>query len=128
MEKMKDMRTWYHGSPRKLTTLRTGSTITVHYHLARVFSHKPGLVSINDEEQIQHNGRLDGYLYIIDEPVTEDDIEPHPASTMGEQMEWITKRELRLKLQETLGPPNLEELLSEEDIEILRRTHLNKPL
>ena len=36
---------WYHGSPLQLKRLRAGSTITQDRDLARVFSHKPSLVS-----------------------------------------------------------------------------------
>lgn len=121
------MKTWFHGSPFKLAVLSSGSTITIHYNLARIFSHKPAFVSISGGE-VQHNGSQDGYLYIIDEPVAEGDIEPHPASTMGEQMEWLTKKELKLKLQEIIGPPNPQELITEEEIETLKRIHMNKTL
>ena len=46
---------WYHGSPYELTTIRKGSTITPNIDLARVFSHKPSCVSIEDNELIKHN-------------------------------------------------------------------------
>ena len=39
---------WFHGSPLRLETLTTGSTITPLRDLARVFSHKPALVSLDD--------------------------------------------------------------------------------
>lgn len=38
-------RAWYHGSPIVLASLVPGSTITQDKDLARVFSHKPSLVS-----------------------------------------------------------------------------------
>lgn len=111
------MGNWYHGSPLILTELRTGSTITKHYNLACIFSHKPPIVSINDEGIIKHNGRENGLLYIVDEPVDVlEDIEPHPRSTMGDEMEWITKRVLKLKLIEEIGQPKIEDVLTEEEI------------
>ena len=109
---------WYHGSPLKLEVLQTGSTITQWRDLARVFSHKPPIVSISDEGLIQHNGTMSGYLYEIDEPITEGDVIPHPRTTMGPGDEWLIQRELRVRLigttevreEEWLSPEALEEL------------------
>lgn len=50
-----------------------------------------------------------------------EDIEPHPRTTMGEEMEWITKRELKLKLIEEIGEPKIEDILTEEEINVLRK-------
>ena len=106
---------WYHGSPFELTTIRTGSTITQDRELARIFSHKPPLVSIDDDGTIRHTGRQPGYLYVIAEEVTPDDVIPHPRTTMRPGDEWLTTRELRLEL---IGPtvPVPEELLTDEEI------------
>ncbi|NGM80938.1 hypothetical protein G5B47_00775 [Paenibacillus sp. 7124] len=116
------MENWYHGSPADITNLRTGSTITKHHYLACMFSHKPPIVSINDDGIIKHNGRENGLLYIVDEPIDiNKDIEPHPRSTMGEGMEWITKRTLKLKLIEKIGHPKIEDILTEEEINELMK-------
>ena len=106
---------WYHGSPLKLEVLRTGSTITQWRELARVFSHKPAIVSVSDDRQIQHNGTRPGYLYEIAEPIVVDDVEPHPRTTMSPGDEWLTHRPLRLRF---IGETTVrkEEFLSEEDI------------
>ena len=111
---------WYHGSPFELTTLRVGSTITQRRDLARIFSHKPMIVSIDDEGHIKHNGALPSYLYIIDEAVAPEDVEAHPRTVMGPGDEWLTHRELRVRL---LGmvEPRPEELLTEAELEDLRR-------
>lgn len=112
--------TWYHGSPLRLDVLRTGSTMTQWRDLARVFSHKPSLVSISDDRRIQHNGTLSGYLYAVAEPVAPEDVEQHPRTTMSPGDEWLTHRELRLRLiGETAVCP--EEFLSDEDVEALKR-------
>jgi hypothetical protein len=107
---------WYHGSPHRLSHLRTGSTITQKRELARIFSHKPTIVSVEDDGSIRHNGILDGYLYLIDEPIQAGDVEPHPRTTMAPGDEWLTTRELRLSL---LGKtePLPAEILSEWEIE-----------
>ena len=113
---------WYHGSPRVLDVLLTGSTITQWRDLARVFSHKPPVVSITDDRQIQHNGARPGYLYEIAEPVLPDDVEPHPRTTMGPGDEWLTRRELRLRL---IGGTAVRpaEHLTDDDLDALRRAH-----
>ncbi|WP_150267462.1 hypothetical protein [Paenibacillus tepidiphilus] len=115
---------WYHGSPAHLNELRSGSTITVHRNLARIFSHKPAVVSINEDGTIKHNGDKEGLLYIIAETVDPSlDIELHPASTMGEGMEWLTKRTLKLEFIEAVGQPDRDDLLTEEDIMELLKLH-----
>ena len=116
---MPESETWYHGSPLQLTTLHAGSTITRSRDLARVFSHKPPIVSIGDDGAIQHTGTRPGYLYRVDEPLGPDDVYPHPRTTMQPGLEWLTRRELRLTL---IGPTEVrkEELLTEEQIAALR--------
>ena len=113
-----DTRKWYHGSPTKLSTIRTGSTITQDRDLARVFSHKPSIVSVRStptEQSITHNGTEPGFLYVVAEDVGPEDVYPHPRSTMDEGKEALTRRELRVTLREqTAIKPD--ELLSEEQV------------
>ena len=116
-------RPWFHGSPQVLDTLLAGSTITQNEHLARVFSHKPEIVSLDEDGEIyriRHTGRLPGLLYQIDEPIGLEDVYPHPRSSMPAGLEWLTRHPLRLRL---LGPVEIveEELLSEADVQDLRR-------
>ncbi len=48
---------------------------------------------------ICHNGTEKGYLYIIDETVVVDvDIYQHPRTTMDKNAEFLTKRNLKVKL------------------------------
>lgn len=116
--------TWYHGSPIQLEYLLAGSTITRDEHLARVFSHKPTIVSQENTADgsilwIRHNGVLPGYLFVIDEPVADDDVDPHPRTTMLPGQEWLTRRRLRVRLvarvavvpEEFLTPEAVEELM-----------------
>jgi hypothetical protein len=95
---------WYHGSPLLLTDLRQGSTITQKRDLARIFSHKPTVVQVDDGGQVKHNGSRPGFLYIIAEDVLPDDIVPHPHTTMEPGDEWLTTRELVLRL---IGPTEI---------------------
>lgn len=110
---------WYHGSPVQLTVLRAGSTITQKRELARIFSHKPPIVVIDDDGSIRHNGTQPGYLYVIAEDVLPGDVTPHPRTTMGPGDEWLITRELRVTLVGTTQP-RPEESLSEADIAALR--------
>jgi len=120
MKKSEHGETWYHGSPFKLRTLRKGSTVTQDRDLARVFSHRPTLVSISDSRRIRHNGRIPGFLYRISENIRPGDVYPHPRSSMGEEKEWLTRRELRVEL---IGPTRIgnEEALTEDEILRLRK-------
>jgi ribosomal protein S18 acetylase RimI-like enzyme len=98
--------TWYHGSPLHLAVLRVGSTITADRDLARVFSHKPAIVSIDDDGTIVHTGTVPGLLYRVAEEVGPEDVYPHPRSSMGPGKEWLTRRELRVEL---IGPTQVVE-------------------
>ena len=120
MEKWDYSKTWFHGSPHQLTTIRKGSTITQDRHLAMVFSHKPTIVSLSDDGQIKHNGALPGFLYTISEDVQPDDVMPHPQSSMQPGLEWLTNRELRLEM---IGVTQVveDEYLTDTEIETLRK-------
>ena len=89
---------WYHGSPYFLTTLKKGSSITRNKQLAVAFSHKPTTVSVNNSGVIEHNGSVNGYLYIIEKQLNEQDIYPHESCLKNDKWEWITTKNLRLKL------------------------------
>lgn len=112
-------KTWYHGSPAKLSKLRSGSTISANRDLARIFSHKPSLVVQDYDAQgnmlIKHSGHQAGWLYRIAEPVQPEDLLPHPRSSMEAGQERLTCRELALELLEATEPV-AEELLSAEEI------------
>lgn len=91
---------YYHGSPIPgLTELRSGSTITQWKALAEAFSHKPPILEYDGVGgTIKHNGTQPGYLYVIDEQLTEyKDICKHPNSSMDDGVEWLTTRPLRLR-------------------------------
>ena len=116
-------KTWYHGSPLELTTIREGSTITQNVDLARAFSHKPNFVTINVSDEIiniKHSGKIQGFLYRIEEELSSDDIYPHPDSSMEYGFEWLTKRELHITL---IGDAEIldGEMLSEEEVAELKK-------
>lgn len=112
-------KSWFHGSPFVLQELTVGSTITQDINLARIFSHKPSIVANDGKGSIFHNGKIDGYLYVIDEVVTSEDVYTHPNTTMKPGDEWLITRPLKIKkIQDTT--PNPAEILSvEEEAELL---------
>jgi hypothetical protein len=112
--------TWYHGSQQELTALRVGSSITQDRDIARIFSHRPGISTVEDDGTHKHNGTASGYLHIVDEPLTADDVESHPHPINATKWEWLTKREVKVRLIEQ-PPLRTEELLTEADIAALRR-------
>ena len=89
---------WYHGSPSQFEVLRADSTITQWRELAEAFSHKPTILGY-DDDSIFHNGNEIGYLYVIDEVIKiGNDIYQHPRTTMDSNVEFLTKRPLKVKL------------------------------
>lgn len=112
-------KTWYHGSPLKLSKLRSGSTVSPNRDLARIFSHKPSLVVQDYDTQgrmwIKHSGTQPGWLYRIAEPLQPEDLVPHPRSSMEAGQEWLTCREVALELLEATELV-AEELLSAAEI------------
>lgn len=100
---------WYHGSDKDFNILKEGSTITQSESLARAFSHKPLMLSIEDDGRIQHDGVAYGYLYIITEQINIGvDVHPHPQSTMEENVEFLTNSPLQVKMLCHVGLPNSE--------------------
>jgi hypothetical protein len=109
---------WFHGSPLDLDTLRKGSTITQIEKLAQVFSHKPSIVSVSDDGDIKHNGKLEGRVYRIADEVTADDIFKHPRSSTG--WEWITKKEYKLEFLYEISY-SADDILSESEVKELKK-------
>jgi len=119
---------WYHGSQQELTKLRTGSSITQNRNVAKAFSHRPSLVSMSDEgaalsdkSAVKHNGVAPGYLYTISDDIGPDDVSPHPHPANADRWEWLTNRELKLKLIEQTIATDKERLTDEEIAKIKRQ-------
>ncbi len=100
---------WFHGSPKKLSELHSGSTVTPILILARAFSHKPEILSIevseNDDTgkrsyKITHNGTKHGYLHRVLVTDPETDLIQHPDSKGARGEEMLTTRVLRLEYLE----------------------------
>ena len=113
-------RPWYHGSQQELTVLRTGSSITQNRDIARVFSHRPLILSMEDDGTFRHSGTVHGYLYLIDEALSPEDVYPHPHPINASKWEWLTTREVKVRLLERPAIREAERL-SEAEIAELRR-------
>jgi len=87
--------------------------------LARIFSHKPTLVSASETE-IKHDGKISGLLYRVAEKIKPGDVTPHPHSSMEEGKEWLTTRELKVELI-CLTRVVEKERLTLEDVEKLKK-------
>lgn len=112
---------WFHGSPEKLTVLRAGSWVTPFKELAKAFSHKPTCISISDDDfrYVRHEGKIDGYLYVISEPLSIGDLRELSGT---DQSHWETIRELKIKFVSDV--PLLDsEMLSEPEIAALLKKH-----
>ncbi|MCY4113337.1 MAG: hypothetical protein OXG33_05260 [Chloroflexi bacterium] len=112
---------WYHGSDRKLTILRRGSSITKAKSVAKAFSHLPSLVSWSVTARIRHDGAAPGFLYIVAEEIGPDDVHPHPHPVNVDRWEWLTERELELELIERTVVTAGERLTDEEIAEARRK-------
>lgn len=112
---------WYHGSQQRLTVLRSGSSISQNRTIARFFSHRPPILSQHDDGAIKHNGTTPGFLFVIDEEIRAEDVYPHPHPINASHWEWLTTRELKLRLLEETVVQKEEFLTNDEIVDLQRR-------
>ncbi|MHC4716007.1 MAG: hypothetical protein ACYS5V_03495, partial [Planctomycetota bacterium] len=107
-------RRWYHGSDRRLASLRPGSAVSPVMELSRAFAHRPNRIDINVHENtdenwrrvvIETNGQREGFLHEVDVADPEADLRPVDGSKMAPGDEMETTRELPAHLIAELGPP-----------------------
>ena len=113
--------TWYHGSQQKLNTLRVGSSITQDRNVAKAFSHRPSLLTQSESGAVKHDGATHGYLYSVADEIGPDDVYPHPHPVNVTRWEWLTNRELKLKLIEQTIVTDEERLTDQEIAEIKQK-------
>ena len=113
--------TWYHGSQQELTTLRVGSSITQDKTVAKAFSHRPSLLTMSEGGTVKHDGVTSGYLYTVADEIGPDDVHLHPHPVNATRWEWLTNRELKLKLIEQTIVTDEERLTDQEITEIKRK-------
>ena len=112
---------WYHGSQEELTKLRVGSSITQNRNVAKAFSHRPSLLTQSEGGRVKHDGMTPGYLYTIADEIGPDDVRPHPHPVNVTRWEWLTNRELKLKLVEQTVVTDEERLTDQEIAEIKQK-------
>ncbi|MDE6751920.1 MAG: hypothetical protein K2J59_04000 [Eubacterium sp.] len=66
--------------------------------LAEAFSHQPSNLEYDNNGVISHNGVEKGYLYMINETIDRNDIYQHPRTTMDKNVDFLTKRPLKVKM------------------------------
>ena len=114
-------RHWFHGSPEKLTMLRTGSWVTPFKELAKAFSHKPACISVSDDDfrNVRHDGKIPGYLYVVSEPLSNGDLRELEGT---DQSHWETARTLKIRFVSDV-PLVDSEMLTETEIAELAKKH-----
>ena len=120
------MGTWYHGSQRRLTRLRAGSSITQNRDVAKAFSHRPSLMTMSqprdgEEWSVRHDGSMPGYLYVVAEEIGTGDHRPHPHPVNVSKWEWLTNRELAVELVEETLVQDRERLTADQVAEMRRK-------
>jgi hypothetical protein len=96
---------WYHGAQQRVTVLRAGSSVTRYLPVAIAFSHRPTVVSYEDNGRIRHDGSAHGFIHCVDEPLGPDDLCLHPAcQRSGTDWEWVTQRDLALRILFEVDP------------------------
>ena len=110
---------WFHGSPEELSTLRVGSWVTPFREFAKAFSHRPTRVSAagDDVANVRHDGKVAGFLYVVAEPLVDQDLEELPGT---EKTHWQTARVLKVRLVEEVPLVETEMLSDEESAELAR--------
>ena len=96
-----DTQPWYHGTQQELSVIRAGSSITQDRSIAKVFSHRPTLVSFG--LHLKHDGCAVGFLHLVDEEIGQEDVYRHPRQANQGGWEWVTTRDLQVRLLEVAG-------------------------
>ena len=73
------------------------------------------------DESLKHDGVTPGSLYVVAEEISADDVHPHPHPVNASRWEWLTRRELRLKLIERTTVTEGESLTDDEIAELRRK-------
>ena len=114
-------RCWFHGSPEELSALRVGSWVTPFREFAKAFSHKPTRVTApgDDLANVRHDGKVAGFLYVVAETLSEQDLEELPGT---DRTHWKTTRVLKVHLVDEV--PLVEtEMLSDEESAAMAKVH-----
>ena len=112
---------WFHGSPEELSALRVGSWVTPFREFAKAFSQKPSRVTATGDDlaNVRHDGKVAGFLYVVAEPLADQDLEELPGT---DQTHWKTTRALKVHLVDEV--PLVEtEMLSDAESAAMAKVH-----
>ena len=84
---------------------------------AKAFSHKPTRVSATGDDlaNVRHDGKVDGFLYVVAETLSEQDLEELPGT---DRTHWKTTRVLKMQLFEEVPLVDTEMLSDAESAEL----------
>ena len=96
-----------------------GSWVTPFREFAKAFSHKPTRVTVpgDDVTSVCHDGKVAGFLYVVAEPLVDQDLEELPGT---EKTHWQAARVLKVRLVEEVPLVETEMLSDEESAELAR--------
>lgn len=112
---------WYRGSPAPLRLLWKGSTVTRDRDLAAAFSHRPTVVSIEDDGSVRHNGKMAGFVHHMAAPIGPSDVQPHPCSSLQPGLEYLTLRDLPVTVIERVPLTPADQLSDQEVVRLRER-------
>ncbi len=98
-------RRFFHGTQQQLELLRAGSSVTRNEELAKAFAHRPSAVWSQRQGEIGHDGTEPGFLYVVAEPLTEEDWRVHPACREDDPWELVLQRDVKVRLLQWLPAP-----------------------
>jgi hypothetical protein len=75
---------------------------------------------VSEDGSVKHDGTTPGYLYLIAEEISPEDVSLHPHPANAARWEWLTQRELRVLLVKETQVRERDRL-SAEEIAALRR-------
>ena len=98
-----------------------GSWVTPFREFAKAFSHNPTCVTAtgDDVTKVLHDGKVAGFLYVVAEPLADQDLEELPGT---DQTHWKTTRVLKVRLVGEV-PPVDAEMLSDAESAAFENRH-----
>jgi len=69
---------------------------------------------------------MPGFLYRIVDAIQPNDVRPHPNSSMERGREWLTNRELRVKLIDRTAVVGSERLTEREVAELMKKASMRE--
>ena len=96
-----------------------GSWVSPFREFAKAFSHKPTRVSATGDDlaNVRHDGKIAGFLYVVAEPLADQDLEELPGT---DRTHWKTTRVLKMQLFEEVPLVDTEMLSDAESAAMVK--------